>query len=31
MLFSNSDDAQKECSDLVLKYKKCMEGYGFKV
>ncbi|KAF2663081.1 hypothetical protein K491DRAFT_772930 [Lophiostoma macrostomum CBS 122681] len=31
MLFSDSDDAQKECSDLVLKYKDCMAGYGFKI
>ncbi|KAF2277514.1 uncharacterized protein EI97DRAFT_432378 [Westerdykella ornata] len=31
MLFSNSDDAQKECADLVQKYKTCMAGYGFQV
>jgi hypothetical protein len=31
MLFSDSDDAQKECADLVGKYKDCMAGYGFKI
>ncbi|KAF2013107.1 hypothetical protein BU24DRAFT_424101 [Aaosphaeria arxii CBS 175.79] len=31
MLFSNSDNAQKECADLVTKYKVCMAGYGFKI
>ncbi|KAF2146441.1 uncharacterized protein K452DRAFT_205083, partial [Aplosporella prunicola CBS 121167] len=29
MLFSNSDNAQQECQDLVAKYKSCMAGYGF--
>ncbi|KAF2088227.1 hypothetical protein K490DRAFT_64905 [Saccharata proteae CBS 121410] len=29
MLFSNSDNAQQECKDLVSKYKSCMAGYGF--
>ncbi|KAF2109461.1 COX17 protein [Lophiotrema nucula] len=31
MLFSNSDNAQNECADLVTKYKDCMAGYGFKI
>jgi cytochrome c oxidase assembly protein subunit 17 len=31
MLFSTSNDAQKECADLVTKYKQCMAGYGFKI
>jgi cytochrome c oxidase assembly protein subunit 17 len=31
MLFSNSDNAQEECADLVTKYKTCMAGYGFKI
>ncbi|KAH7124159.1 cytochrome C oxidase copper chaperone-domain-containing protein [Dendryphion nanum] len=31
MLFSNADDAQKDCADLVTKYKDCMAGYGFKI
>ncbi|KAF2187013.1 hypothetical protein K469DRAFT_725631 [Zopfia rhizophila CBS 207.26] len=31
MLFSTGDNAQKECADLVAKYKDCMAGYGFKI
>ncbi|KAF2218836.1 cytochrome C oxidase copper chaperone-domain-containing protein [Elsinoe ampelina] len=31
MLFSNSNDPQKECSDLVSQYKTCMKGYGFNI
>ncbi|KAF1951850.1 hypothetical protein CC80DRAFT_597032 [Byssothecium circinans] len=31
MLFSNSNNAQDECADLVTKYKDCMAGYGFKI
>ncbi|KAI9722701.1 MAG: hypothetical protein M1812_001632 [Candelaria pacifica] len=31
MLFSNSDDAQKECQGMVEKYRSCMAGYGFKL
>ncbi|PSN62940.1 hypothetical protein BS50DRAFT_637500 [Corynespora cassiicola Philippines] len=31
MLFSNSNNAQEECVDLVNKYKDCMAGYGFKI
>jgi cytochrome c oxidase assembly protein subunit 17 len=31
MLFSTSNDAQKECADLVGQYKQCMAGYGFKI
>ncbi|KAF2270481.1 hypothetical protein CC78DRAFT_528242 [Lojkania enalia] len=31
MLFSNGDNAQKECESLVTKYKDCMAGYGFKI
>jgi cytochrome c oxidase assembly protein subunit 17 len=31
MLFSSSDDAQKECAPLVDQYKQCMAGYGFKI
>jgi cytochrome c oxidase assembly protein subunit 17 len=29
MLFSTGD-AQKECADLITKYRDCMAGYGFK-
>ncbi|KAI9858519.1 MAG: hypothetical protein M1824_004255 [Vezdaea acicularis] len=31
MLFSNSDNAEKECESIVSKYKACMAGYGFKL
>jgi cytochrome c oxidase assembly protein subunit 17 len=31
MLFSQSNDPQKECADLVSQYKTCMAGYGFKI
>jgi len=31
MLFSTSNDAQKECAPLVDQYKQCMAGYGFKI
>jgi cytochrome c oxidase assembly protein subunit 17 len=31
MLFSTSDDPQKECATTIDQYKKCMAGYGFKV
>ncbi|KAI4647837.1 hypothetical protein J4E90_009582 [Alternaria incomplexa] len=31
MLFSTSNDPQKECFTLVDDYKKCMAGYGFKI
>ncbi|KAF1359441.1 hypothetical protein EJ07DRAFT_178482 [Lizonia empirigonia] len=31
MLFSTSNDPQKECADLVSQYKTCMAGYGFKI
>jgi hypothetical protein len=31
MLFSTSNDAQKECADLVGQYRQCMAGYGFKI
>ncbi|OAL55671.1 hypothetical protein IQ07DRAFT_675943 [Pyrenochaeta sp. DS3sAY3a] len=31
MLFSTSNDAQKECASLVDQYRSCMAGYGFKV
>lgn len=31
MLFSNAEDAQKDCVDLVIKYKNCMAEYGFQV
>ncbi|KAF2201130.1 hypothetical protein GQ43DRAFT_394973 [Delitschia confertaspora ATCC 74209] len=29
MLFSTGD-AQKECANLITKYRECMAGYGFK-
>ncbi|KAL0254293.1 Cytochrome c oxidase copper chaperone [Diplodia seriata] len=31
MLFSNSDNAQEDCKDMVSKYKSCMAGYGFNI
>ncbi|KAI9838626.1 MAG: hypothetical protein M1819_004940 [Sarea resinae] len=31
MLFSNSDNAQEHCTNLVDKYRSCMAGYGFKL
>ncbi|KAF4310112.1 Cytochrome c oxidase copper chaperone [Botryosphaeria dothidea] len=31
MLFSNSDNAQEACKDLVSKYKTCMAGFGFNI
>lgn len=31
MLFSTSNDAQKECAPLIDQYKQCMAGYGFKI
>lgn len=31
MLFSSSNDAQKECANLVDEYRRCMAGYGFKI
>ncbi|KAF1839907.1 uncharacterized protein K460DRAFT_371859 [Cucurbitaria berberidis CBS 394.84] len=31
MLFSTSNDAQKECATLVDQYRQCMAGYGFKI
>ncbi|KAF2158011.1 putative copper chaperone for respiratory chain complex IV [Myriangium duriaei CBS 260.36] len=31
MLFSNSADPQKECQDMVSRYKTCMKGYGFNI
>ncbi|KAF1944154.1 cytochrome c oxidase copper chaperone-like protein Cox17, partial [Clathrospora elynae] len=31
MLFSTSDDAQKECAGLVDQYRQCVAGYGFKI
>ncbi|TKX26950.1 cytochrome c oxidase copper chaperone [Elsinoe australis] len=31
MLFSNSPDPQKECADMVSRYKTCMKGYGFNI
>ncbi|KAH7077013.1 cytochrome C oxidase copper chaperone-domain-containing protein [Paraphoma chrysanthemicola] len=31
MLFSTSNDAQKECAGLVDQYRQCMAGYGFKI
>ncbi|KAI9719546.1 MAG: hypothetical protein M1828_006175 [Chrysothrix sp. TS-e1954] len=29
MLFSNSDDPQKDCEGLVGRYRTCMAGFGF--
>ena len=31
MLFSRSDDPQEDCKSMVMKYKDCMAGYGFKI
>jgi cytochrome c oxidase assembly protein subunit 17 len=31
MLFSRSDDPQEDCKSMVMKYKECMSGYGFKI
>ncbi|KAF2432884.1 hypothetical protein EJ08DRAFT_584569, partial [Tothia fuscella] len=31
MLFSNTDNPQKECQDMVTRYKTCMAGYGFTI
>lgn len=31
MLFTNSNDPQRECDSLVQKYKACMKGYGFSI
>ncbi|KAF9892819.1 Cytochrome c oxidase copper chaperone [Aspergillus nanangensis] len=31
MLFSKSDDPQKECTSMIDQYKSCMAGFGFKV
>ncbi|EON61977.1 hypothetical protein W97_01195 [Coniosporium apollinis CBS 100218] len=31
MLFSQSDNAQQECRDLVSRYRSCMAGYGFSI
>ncbi|KAF2750779.1 hypothetical protein M011DRAFT_474279 [Sporormia fimetaria CBS 119925] len=31
MLNSTSDDPQAECGELITAYKKCMDGYGFKI
>jgi cytochrome c oxidase assembly protein subunit 17 len=31
MLFSSSNDAQKECATMVDQYRQCMAGYGFKI
>ncbi|KZF23730.1 cytochrome c oxidase copper chaperone protein [Xylona heveae TC161] len=31
MLFSKSDNAEKDCQSLVDKYRSCMAGYGFKL
>ncbi|OJD33812.1 cytochrome c oxidase assembly protein subunit 17 [Diplodia corticola] len=31
MLFSNSDNAQEDCKDMVSKYKSCMAGFGFNI
>ncbi|KFY14660.1 hypothetical protein V492_02490 [Pseudogymnoascus sp. VKM F-4246] len=29
MLFSKSNDAQKDCASTIEKYKSCMAGFGF--
>jgi len=29
MLFSNSNDPQKDCATTIDKYKSCMAGFGF--
>ncbi|KAL8911532.1 MAG: hypothetical protein Q9172_007657 [Xanthocarpia lactea] len=31
MLFSNSDDPQKDCQSMVDKYRSCMRGFGFTI
>ncbi|KAH0828350.1 Cytochrome c oxidase copper chaperone [Fonsecaea pedrosoi] len=31
MLFSRADDPQEDCKSLVMQYKDCMAGYGFKI
>jgi len=31
MLFSRGDDPQEDCKSLVVKYKDCMAGYGFRI
>ena len=31
MLFSNSDDPQKDCESMVDKYRSCMRGFGFTI
>ncbi|KAI4223075.1 MAG: hypothetical protein L6R36_005677 [Xanthoria steineri] len=31
MLFSNSDDPQKDCEGMVDKYRSCMKGFGFTI
>ncbi|EMD94279.1 hypothetical protein COCC4DRAFT_190312 [Bipolaris maydis ATCC 48331] len=31
MLFSTSNDAQKECANVIDDYRRCMAGYGFKI
>ncbi|KAI4265660.1 MAG: hypothetical protein L6R38_009256 [Xanthoria sp. 2 TBL-2021] len=31
MLFSNSDDPQKDCEGMVDKYRSCMRGFGFTI
>jgi cytochrome c oxidase assembly protein subunit 17 len=31
MLFSRSDDPQEDCKGMVVRYKECMAGYGFKI
>lgn len=31
MLFSNSDDPQTACQDMVGRYRSCMKGFGFDI
>ena len=31
MLFSNSDDPQKDCEPIMSKYRSCMASYGFTI
>lgn len=31
MLFSKSDDPQKDCQSTIDQYRSCMAGFGFKV
>ncbi|KAI4191956.1 MAG: hypothetical protein LQ348_003330 [Seirophora lacunosa] len=31
MLFSDSDDPQKECESMVDRYRSCMKGFGFTI